>query len=438
MPFKKCSTIGMMNSVKLENSDCCLVCQQPFQQIIVKCAICRNVHLCLECFAHGPNFNNHLNSHDYILLHKNFSLFEGCWKAFEEEALVEEIQKRSNTGSVEGLSLVGKTQTECIHHYESCYLNGGLVASSLIQTKDIRHPEPIPYVTGSLEPPRPYYGSSFYKDMSGYLACRADFSHEYKDSAERDLANTDCLNVTDDVSVSLDLAIASIYNSVLKDRFMRKALVRDYGLINPRSANLLVSRYSAVLTSNATTTLLKFAPYIKSLDFDTLMEGLCSAVLCKRRILELQEMRSLGIRTLNGIKVYKKAKYLRDRAQEELRNIPEFVLPDFENGSYKTPSFCHNLSSKVKQRKSNASAPLVLVGLPGYEKLLQEEKEMCSRLRILPQLYLKFKSTLIQRCHDKDGLTLMQARSCVRIDVNKTRQVYQLLEKMGCIYKPNV
>ena len=69
-------------------------------------------------------------------------------------------------------------------------------------------------------------------------------------------------------------------------------------------------------------------------------------------------------------------------------------------------------------------APLDIVGLPKYDQLTKEERQICSDNRVVPQIYLQIKQIMIQECLKQDGLKLADIRPIVKIDVNKTRKLY--------------
>lgn len=73
-----------------------------------------------------------------------------------------------------------------------------------------------------------------------------------------------------------------------------------------------------------------------------------------------------------------------------------------------------------------------------YSDLDDEEKELCSVSRIVPETYLSFKTLMIQECLKLDGLKLLQARQLFKIDVNKTRKIYDHLMTKKLIWLPSV
>ena len=70
----------------------------------------------------------------------------------------------------------------------------------------------------------------------------------------------------------------------------------------------------------------------------------------------------------------------------------------------------------------------------GVEKLDEEEKELCSCCRFQPEAYLQFKGLLLAEYRKQGKLSLMDCRKLLKIDVNKTRKVYNLLVERGLIH----
>ncbi len=61
--------------------------------------------------------------------------------------------------------------------------------------------------------------------------------------------------------------------------------------------------------------------------------------------------------------------------------------------------------------------------------------QLCATARVVPESYLDFKRILITECNKTGYLRLMQARNIIKIDVNKTRKIYDFLLQEGHINK---
>lgn len=78
-------------------------------------------------------------------------------------------------------------------------------------------------------------------------------------------------------------------------------------------------------------------------------------------------------------------------------------------------------------------SPLDISDADGHELLSPNERNLCSILRLLPRLYLSIKETLIAANAKFGHLKRAQARSLIKIDVNKTSRIYDFFVGAGWI-----
>eukprot|EP00798_Chlamydomonas_sp_ICE-L_P013693 gene13693-19585_t len=91
----------------------------------VKCAICADFDLCLECFSVGVEIPPHSNGHDYrIVDNLSFPIFHSEWGADEEMLLLEavDIYGLGNWAGV-GEHVGGKSAEQCKKHYFQVYID---------------------------------------------------------------------------------------------------------------------------------------------------------------------------------------------------------------------------------------------------------------------------------------------------------------------------
>ncbi|XP_059179548.1 transcriptional adapter 2-alpha-like [Physella acuta] len=93
------------------------------------------------------------------------------------------------------------------------------------------------------------------------------------------------------------------------------------------------------------------------------------------------------------------------------------------------------LNMAIPPLNKRTAPRLQIDGLPGYDKLNEAEKELCSEARLVPDAYLEFSKLLISECAKNGFLRLAQARTLIKIDVNKTRKLYDFLVSNGQINK---
>lgn len=141
------------------------------------------------------------------------------------------------------------------------------------------------------------------------------------------------------------------------------------------------------------------------------------------------EFRRKGITTLAGARLYLK---LKKDHEDGIREVKAFqALPQFNV----TPKHeKHPLPSLTKKR--GVFTPIEIVGMPGYEKLEPKEMELCRNVRLVPLTYLELRDTLIDENKKLGCLKLQTARRLLKIDVNKTRKLYDFLVQEGYVVKP--
>lgn len=181
----------------------------------------------------------------------------------------------------------------------------------------------------------------------------------------------------------------------------------------------------------------------------------------KKRLDDLKEYRSNGIKNLKNVSIYKNLKFKRlNRAQSVhmgslLTSINRF--DDYSRSFCTAKAQClewfkkfviaeKNLNpseSLVKSTKANSSYPishlkyknnpLKIENYPDSDKLDEDEKEFCRVARVQPTVYLRVKAVLVMENSKAGFCTYSRARKIAGIDVNKTRLIHNLLLKLELI-----
>lgn len=141
----------------------------------------------------------------------------------------------------------------------------------------------------------------------------------------------------------------------------------------------------------------------------------------------LCDFRKNGVTTLAGANLYSNLKPIQDDQQRAYKN--------FQNDSYFKWED-RGITNSTK-RRGNVFTPIEIVGMPGFEKLDLKERDLCRNIRLVPLSYLEFKELLIQENKRTGYLKLLAARRMLKIDVNKTRKLYDFLVQEGYVNKPN-
>lgn len=94
-------------------------------RIRIKCGVCSDFDLCIECFSVGAEVHPHKSGHRYRVMDiLSFPLICPEWNADEEMLLLEGIEMYGMCNWAEVAEHVGtKTKEACIEHYRNAYLN---------------------------------------------------------------------------------------------------------------------------------------------------------------------------------------------------------------------------------------------------------------------------------------------------------------------------
>ncbi|XP_011377708.1 transcriptional adapter 2-alpha isoform X2 [Pteropus alecto] len=372
----------------------CRGCSSYLMEPYIKCAECGPppFFLCLQCFTRGFEFKKHQSDHTYEIMTSDFPVLDPSWTAQEEMALLEAVMD-CGFGNWQDVAnqMCTKTKEECEKHYMKHFINNPLFASTLLNLKQAEE---------------------------GKTADTAIPFH------------------------SLKMAVVDIYHSRLKERQRRKKIIRDHGLINLRKFQLMERRYPKEV-QDLYETMRRFARIVGPVEHDKFIESHALEFELRREIKRLQEYRTAGITNFCSARTYDHLKKTREEERLKRTMLSE-VLQYIQDSSAcqqwlrRQADIDSGLSPSVPMASNSgrrSAPPLNLTGLPGTEKLNEKEKELCQMVRLVPGAYLEYKSALLNECNKQGGLRLAQARALIKIDVNKTRKIYDFLIREGYITK---
>lgn len=431
-----------------KETESCPNCGVNLNEPYILCKGCKpaGVKICLHCFSKGVEFNNHESDHPYSVIKRDFPLFDSNWTAMDEESLLD-VMAECGFGNWSDVAqqIHTKSKWECEMHYNKYYIqNPEPPLPELPGTELQVFPQPVMYKLSD-DPPRYADCSLMYQEMGGYMAGRGDFNTEYDNFSELDLKTLefDDSSEEDEIENQLKHTVLDIYRNRLKERQRRKQIVRIYGLINMRKLSLCNRRFHNTI-KDIIDSLRVFARLVSPFDFDKFIEGLHYEYELKNEIKKLKEFREDGLTSMRQLKVYKNLKNRRREFKSKGRLLDEILV--HVNNETACQSWLQrqvvleNISKGVTNiplpnAPRRSAQPLEIVGLPGHEKLNSDEREICATARLVPEAYLEFKSILVSECKKQGCLKLGQARNLIKIDVNKTRKLFDFLVSQGLLNK---
>lgn len=246
-------------------------------------------------------------------------------------------------------------------------------------------------------------------------------------SSEADVKPSASAADSEEVFKELCIAAVDIYNNRLRDRNERKEFVRNHGFLDQKKIYSWYNIHNLELGDGSFNTLVK--KFIKlfdtASDFDKFIQQLKLEKELRMKLLYLDDLRRNGVRHKKMIPLYTKLKASRNSVHAEIRNldISDIIL------------LSEQLADNASLPEKRVSRTLEISHLEKYKLLTEEERELCSIHRLTPVSYLSFKQILMDECKKLGSLKLAQARTMLKIDVNKTRRVYDYLIEKNLIWK---
>ncbi|XP_068626194.1 transcriptional adapter 2A [Battus philenor] len=419
----------------------CDACSEVAHEPFIECCEC-STNLCTACFATGQEVGDHKNDHRYAVRRNDFPLFDNCnWSAKEECKLLSAISTYG-FGNWEEVSKVVHTRSklECHEHYKKYYIENVQYneLKTLPETEQSLFPKPItPYLYNlqtSVNPPR---NNQSDQHLAGYNAYRSEFELSYDHNAENIFNIEDGYSDDEDIDFmdALKVSLVNAFNTRLTERQRRYNIIQKHGLIMPNKLVSYLKRFDETVMRCKTERLVSFMQFMTGMQFDAFLEALSLEESILQRIFRLIDYRNNGIKTFHSAKLYQELKKKKALSYKEQKYLTSVMQSRYESQS-PVKAKHYLMKDGLGKKFRRTSMPLDIVDLPGFYLLLNSEKTLCSNLRLLPNNYLDIKKQLISENTKIGFLRLLDARRVLKIDVNKTRKIYDYLIEEGFINKP--
>eukprot|EP01097_Dermamoeba_algensis_P008477 TRINITY_DN5678_c0_g1_i1.p1 TRINITY_DN5678_c0_g1~~TRINITY_DN5678_c0_g1_i1.p1 ORF type:complete len:495 (+),score=100.39 TRINITY_DN5678_c0_g1_i1:45-1529(+) len=447
----------------------CDYCRKDItNNIRVKCAICTDFDLCVECFYVGAESFPHKSYHDYQIVDQlNFPLFSEEWGADEELSLLEAIEIYGLGNWTDIADHVGtKTKEQCAEHYFSVYINTAtcplpdmtkvLSGKRIIKlpTTDAEKSDQKPALTTPVVYPSestltgesrrfparavllsdlPTYLSSYQlatpaggaiaTPAAGYMPLRGEFETEYHNDAECNLAEMTFSPDDTEEFKKIKLQMLEIYYNKLMERYQRRKFVLENELLDFKKMQQ-TERKRTKEEKELYNSLKVFLQLIGKEEFDSFINGILEERALKKKIEELKELRQNGIRTIFEAEIYKSEKKRRLEQEEMNKRKKENLLSSPEKFA--------------KPKWINKEDEMVSPSLPDKDcsdVLSSSEKELCKNLQITHQQYIMIKTLFISEYTRTGLLKKATAKNLVKLDMIKANQLFDFFESSGWINK---
>lgn len=447
-------------------------------RIRIKCAMCPDFDLCIECFSVGAEVTPHKNNHPYRVMDSlSFPLICPDWNADEEILLLEGLEMYGLGNWAEVAEHVGtKNKEQCISHYRSVYLNSPFFplpdmthvvgknrnellamakgnnedkkgatlfgdhsvkaespfSPSRVKSEDLQKGGPSGRLLSAQnadsqvernpvgKKPPVEEGSSLVK-LSGFNPKRREFDPEYDIDAEQLLAEMEFKDADTEDERELKLRILRIYSKRLDERKRRKDFILERNLLYPNAFEKDLSPEEKAICR-------QYDPFMRfhsKEEHEDMLQAVIAEHRTRKRIQELEEARAAGCRTSAEADKYFERKRKRE-AEESARRAKESGQNNaMASDMGKDSTGLHGHVTPISANDSDIGR------YPGDELLSEAEKRLCHEIKIPPQLYLKMQEMISVKVFSGDVTSNADAHCLFNMEPTKIDRVYNMLIRKG-------
>ncbi|KAH3844434.1 transcriptional adapter 2-beta-like isoform X2 [Dreissena polymorpha] len=417
----------------------CCNCQNEISGHGVKCTDCKDIDLCLQCFALGAEVGSHRHDHQYSITSGPIVGAFNCevpWTLAEETMLLDAVEQYG-FGNWEDVSnhVESKSPEQSEYHYNLYYIKGniGKVTYRFDPTPKVTdHTCPDGPLSPSISTPvNPVDLTLPEQHALGYMPLRDDFEREHDNEAETPVS---CLMVNyddDDLDIAIKLAQVESYRLRLRERDRRKQMARQYGLIAESAQSAAQAIAAALPGTKLAKVVNPKSPAVKrkerkvDKEFEERMKPFAQCHSCKEhmelldnhqkekdlktRIKELVHLRKNGITKLEEVQKFVDERLKRDKKKDTKfkklmnssqirrhsmvsRNISDDENFDILIDENEKP-LCSDLLNKDD---SDFKIVKEMSQCPGYDLLSGREKRLCNSIGMTPANYMTVKTCIVK------------------------------------------
>ncbi|KAJ8770441.1 hypothetical protein K2173_017932 [Erythroxylum novogranatense] len=455
-------------------------------KIRIKCAVCPDFDLCIECFSVGAEVTPHKCNHLYrVMDNLSFPLICPDWNADDEILLLEGIEMYGLGNWAEVAEHVGtKSKELCIEHYTNVYLNSPnfplpdlshvvgknkneLLAMAKGHAEDKKGSsslgehavkEESPFSPSRIKVEEMHKGgppnrlpsaadTQTEKDpkgekplssvnegssligMSGYNPKRQEFDPEYDNDAEQLLAEMEFKDADTEEERELKLRVLRIYSKRLDERQHRKNFILERNLLHPSPFEKDLSAEERELCRRYDV----FMRYLSKEEHEDLLQTVITERRMLKRLQELKEAQAAGCRSSAEADRYLDHKRKRE-TEENSRRIKEGAQPgpsNQGNAFLASESAGRDSNSRPGQVSSSNANDLDITQFSQIQLLSETEKRLCSEIKLSPPLYLKMQEVMTKEIFSGNVAKKSDAYPLFKIEPIKVDRVYDMLVKKG-------
>ncbi|XP_062502581.1 transcriptional adapter 2-beta-like [Corticium candelabrum] len=408
----------------------CCNCATDATLMHIQCHKCKDLLLCLQCFASGAELADHKRNHSYKIVNNGaFHVLLSNWSAHHDHALLEAIEQCGFANWIDTGHVLGRTAEESQKHFQETFVDGEL---GNMLPKDF-HSKVLNKVGGEVPPvvcdPNVVAGSTDLtviqqRDL-GYMPERR---LEGDNKAEGEL-NSLTIGVTE---TGLEAALRFVYPEAyllkLREQDRKKRIIQQLRLVSSRQLSTIDSEAKQSTQADDVLSVLRpFARFLSHEEHEQLRKSVIRELQLKRQIEELVEYRENGITTLSASHDFKLARQRRERMREmAARRKSQWSQSPVRRASTSSAS---KRTDKVNKQDKELTEEISQ--MTGFEMLGHREQQVCTTLRMTPSRYTTLKGLMVKDHATRRKGMAVKTRYPAWLEKSHKKYIFNFLRDCG-------
>lgn len=425
----------------------CHFCEREItRRIYVHCNECKNIDVCVECFANGSEDKIHKRTHSYRVFSKlDMTILKEGWKGYEELILLSGLEQVGYGNWEEIRGMLGRgTKEEVELHFKECYEDFFGSKDSLEQRRQIIESRPKsqnpvsslceqkikemePLIAQAQERAKKFgivgeKSGSVFGDVLGYMPLREEFDVEYDNDFELYLAEMEFGDEDTEEEKSTKFSILEMYNKTLVEREKRKKLIIEYNLLDLK-AQLQMEKKMSESEKKIRSILRPFMRYMSKEEHEELVSNLKKEAEMRQGLELLIAGQQVGAKTLEELE---SIIFREDGQQSFEERLLAFNKSQGPRGSQQDKRFNRANPSGLKTNSLQASENQNQVFRDSSDFVFSQ-KALCEKLGMELKEFLLVKEFLVREGINKGCVDRDAAAQRINVDRLKFNEIFDFL-----------
>lgn len=228
------------------------------------------------------------------------------------------------------------------------------------------------------------------RNLVGYMPKRGDFDTEYDDEAETRICEMEFSEDDTPEEIALKNEVLEYYNARLDERIRRKKFVIERGLLDLKKVQKQEKRRPKE-ERDIINAMKPFARFADKKEHERRVNSLLKEYQLRVLISQLKYFKDQGLQNLDQVENFIEEKKDQNKNKEEAKDYTESL-----NFVKEQKSLFSTTRKNSKRLRRNPHADVEISASPFFEKLDDNEKQLVTSIKIMPEDYFEIKNYMIK------------------------------------------